>query len=67
MGSKALNSVIGKKLINKGIESIPNIFKYGVSKVKNKNIQRALNSDISNYVVEEAQNKAKNKAISLFS
>ena len=67
MGSKALHFVIGKKLINKGIESIPNIFKYGVSKVKNKNIQRALNSDISNYVVEEAQNKAKNKAISLFS
>ena len=30
-------SSIGKKLINKGIDSIPNIFKYRVSKVKNEN------------------------------
>ena len=66
MGSKAINFVLGKKLIKKRIENIPNVFKYGVSKVKNKNIQRALNSDIANYVVEEAQNKVQNKALSLF-
>ena len=66
MGSKAINFVLGKKLIKKGIENIPNVFKYEVSKVKNKNIQRALNSDIANYVVEEAQNKVQNKARSLF-
>ena len=30
LGSRALNSSIGKKLINKGIDSVPNIFKYGV-------------------------------------
>ena len=47
MGSKAINSVNGKELIDKGIENIPNIFKYGVSKIKNKNVLRALNSDIA--------------------
>ena len=56
MRSKAINSVLGKKLINKGIDSIPSVFKYGVSKIKNKNVQRALNSDIGNYVVDEAKN-----------
>ena len=56
MRSKAINSVLGKKLINKGIDSIPSVFKYGVSKIKNKNVQRALNSDIENYVVDEAKN-----------
>ena len=33
MGSKAINSVLGKRLLNKGIESIPDVFKYGVSKI----------------------------------
>ena len=47
MGSKAINSIIGQKLIDKGIENIPNIFKYGLSKIKNKNFQRAFNSDIA--------------------
>ena len=55
MGSKAINSVLRKKLINKGIDSIPSIFKYGVSKIKNKNVQRALDTDIANYVVDKAQ------------
>ena len=39
MGSRALNSSIGKRLINKGIDNIPDIFKYGVSKI-NKNLKR---------------------------
>ena len=38
MGSKALNSALGKKIINKGIDNIPNMFKYGVSKIKNKSV-----------------------------
>ena len=38
MGSKAINSVLGKKLINKGIDSMISVFKYGVSKIKNKNV-----------------------------
>lgn len=61
MGSKALNSALGKKIINKGIDNVPNVFKYGVSKLKNKKVQRALNSDIVNYVVDEAQNKVRQK------
>ena len=61
MGSKAINSVLGKKIIDKEIENIPNLVKYGTSKIKNKNVRRALNSDIANCVVEETQNKAKNK------
>ena len=66
MASKAINSVHGKKIIDKGIENIPNLVKYRTSKIKNKNIQYALNSDIANYVAEEAQNKAKDKIINLF-
>ena len=57
MGPKAINSVLGKKLIDKGIESLPNIVKFSASKIKNKNIQWGLDSDIVKYVAEEAQNK----------
>ena len=66
MGSKAINSVLGKEIIDKGIENIPNLFRYGASKIKSKNVQRAFNSNIVNYVVEETQNKAKNKLSNLF-
>ena len=66
MGSIAINSVLGKKLIDKGIENIPNLYRYRTSKIKNKNVQRGLNSDVENYVVEETQNKAKNKLTNLF-
>ena len=60
LGSKALGSESGKKLINKGIANIPSTFKFGVSKIKNKNIKKALSSDIANMVVDEAQNITKN-------
>ena len=43
LGSKALGSEFGKKLINKGIDNIPNIFKFSAKKVKNKNIKRRSN------------------------
>ena len=66
MGSKAINSVLGRKLIDKGIENIPNLVRYGSSKIKNKNVQQALDSDIANYIVEETQNKAQNKLNNLF-
>ena len=59
MRYKAINSVIGKKLIDKGIQNIPNLVKYDSSKIKNKNIQQALISDIANYVVEETQQSKK--------
>ena len=66
LGSKAIGSEFGKKLINKGIDNIPSIFKLGVSKIKNKNVQDALSSDIPEMVVDEAQNTAKNKYTTLF-
>ena len=66
MGSKAINSVFGKKLIDKGIKQIPNIYKYGTSKTKNKNVQQALNSDLANIVVDETQNRTKNSLNNLF-
>ena len=66
MGSKAINSVFGKKLIDEGIKQIPNIYKYGTSKIKKKNIQRPLNSDLANIVVDETQNRGKNPLNNLF-
>ena len=59
LGSKALGSEFGKKLINKGIDNIPNLFKFGASKVKNKNVKRSLDSEIANMVVNEAQGRAR--------
>ena len=66
LGSKALGSEVGRRLINKGIDNIPNIFKFGASKIKNKNVRRAIQSDIADMVVKEAQNRARNKYDNLF-
>ena len=61
LGSKVLGSEIGKKVINKGIDNIANIFKFGASKIKNKTINNALNSEIADLVVNEAQGRATKK------
>ena len=61
LGSKALSSEFGKKLLNKGINNIPNIFKFSVSKIKNKNAQKALNSEIADLIGNEAQGRARKK------
>ena len=66
LGSKAISTEFGKKLINKGIDNIPSIFKFGVSKIKTKNVRKAMTSDIADMVVDEAQNRAKNRYRSLF-
>ena len=66
LGSKAISSDFGKRLINKGIDNIPNIFKFGASKIKNKNVKRAMKSDIAKMVVNEAKNRVKNKYDNLF-
>ena len=66
IGFKAINSSLGKRLINKGVDNIPNIFKYDVSKTKNKNLKKAMSSDIANIVVDEAQKEVRNKFDSLF-
>ena len=66
MGSKAINSASGKKIIDKGIKQVPNLYKYGTSKIKNKNVRKVLDSDLANQAVTEAQNKAKNNTTNLF-
>ena len=60
-GSKALGSEFGKKIINKGIDNIPNIFRCCVSKIKNKTIEKAMKSYIAKMVVNETKNRAKTK------
>ena len=61
LGSKAIGSDIGKKIINKGIDNIPKIFKFGRSKIKNKNIKKALKSEIADMVVGEVKDQARKK------
>ena len=61
LGSKAIGSEIGKKIINKGIDNMPSIFKFGRSKIKNKNIKKALESEIAEMVVGEVKSKARKK------
>ena len=46
VGSRAISSEIGKK-IDKGIKHVQNLYKFGTSKIKNKNLKRALDSDIA--------------------
>ena len=66
LSSQAINTSLDKKLINKGIDNIRSILKYGVSKMKNKNVQRALDSDVANLIVDEAQNQVRNTSKGLF-
>ena len=66
LGSKAIGSEFGKKIINKGIDNIPDIFKFGVSKIKIKKVKKILSSDIADMVVDETQNRAKTKYKTLF-
>ena len=51
--SKAISSEIGEKLIDEGIKRAPELWRLGTSKIRNKNVRNALNSDIANYIVEE--------------
>ena len=61
LGSKAIGSEIGKKIINKGIDNIPSIFKFSRSKIKNKNIKKALETEIAEIVVGKVKSKARKK------
>ena len=66
IGSKALSSEIGKKLIDKGIKHAPELYKLGASKIKNKSMKKALESDVADYVVKETQKKVKEDVNNLF-
>ena len=52
-GTKGLSSEIGKSLIDEGIKNVPNLYKFGTSKIENKKLKRALESDAANYIVKE--------------
>ena len=67
MGSKAINSAFGKRIIDGRINQMLNLYKFGTSKIKNKNVRKVLDSDLANYAVTEAQNKVKNNITNLFS
>ena len=47
-GSRAINSEIGKKLIDEGIKHASELYKYGKSRVTNKALKKALESDVAN-------------------
>ena len=51
---KALNSDIGKKLVDEGIKHASELYHLETSKIKNKNVKRALESEVATYVVQEA-------------
>ena len=57
LGSRAPTSEIEKKLIDEGIKHTPEQYKTGTSKIKNKNLKKALESDVANYIVEETRQK----------
>ena len=44
---------IGKKLLTKGINSIPGLFKKGTNKIKNKHLRKITQSDIVADIVDE--------------
>ena len=44
---------IGKKLITKGISSIPSLFKRGSKKIKNKHLRKMVHSEIMSDIVNQ--------------
>ena len=59
VGSRAITSEIGKKLIDEVIKHTPELYKIGTSKIKYTNLKKALESDVVNYIVDETCKKAK--------
>ena len=59
VGARALNFEFGKKLVDEEIEQAPELHKFGTSKIKNKGLKKALELDIANYAVQEAQKRLK--------
>ena len=63
---KPCSSEIGKKVIDEEINYAPELYRLGTSKIRNKNVRRALNSDVANYNVQKTQKKAKEDLNNLF-
>ena len=66
-GSKALSSEIGKKLVDGGTKHAPDLYEFGTSKIRNKNLKKPLESDAANFIVQETQKKVKEDVDNLFS
>ena len=65
VGARAINSEVEKKLVDEGIKHTPELYCLETSKI-NKNIKKALESEVANYVVKEAQKKAAENVENLF-
>lgn len=55
MGSRAINSDLGKKLIVESIKHSPDLHRYGKERVTNKTSKKVLESDVANYVAEKVE------------
>ena len=65
-GAGAMNSEVGKKLIDERIMHASELFRLGTSKIRNKNTKKVLESEVANYIVKEAQKKAAENIENLF-
>ena len=61
VASRAITFKIGKKLIVEVKKHTPELYKIGTSKIKYKNLKKALESDVANYTAEETCKKKKQK------
>ena len=57
VASRAITFKIGKKLIVEVKKHTPELYKIGTSKIKYKNLKKALESDVANYIAEETCKK----------
>ena len=42
VGARAINSEVGKKLVDEGIKYAPELYRLGTSKIRNKNMKKVL-------------------------
>ena len=53
----ALNSEVGKKLTDEAIKYAPELYRLGTSKIKDRRVREAMESDVTIYIVKETQKK----------
>ena len=55
LGSRAINSELGRKMIDEGIKHAPGLYRYGKERVTDKTLKKALESDVANHVAEKVE------------
>ena len=55
IGSRAIKSDLGKKLIDESIKHAPDLYRCGKERVTNKTLKKALELDVANYVAEKVE------------